>query len=103
MVIIVKILTAIVIVSSIALLPISDFVLNEKLQQNALPYFLYDLQNSISIIFLRGKRKKWTKHFFEHNPWNLRSDIPVANDMPACFTKEQEKANDNNNNFQNHF
>ena len=27
----------------------------------------------------------------------------VANDMPACFTKEQEKANDNNNNFQNHF
>ena len=31
------------------------------------------------------------------------SSIAVANDMPACFTKEQEKANDNNNNFQNHF
>ena len=81
MVIIVKILTAIVIVSSIALLQISDFVLNEKFQQNALPYFLYDLQKSkvafsISIIFLRGKkvkqkwknqlwvRKVWTKHFY---------------------------------------
>ena len=53
MVIIVKILTAIVIVSSIALLQISDFVLNEKFQQNALPYFLYDLQNSkLPFLFL---------------------------------------------------
>ena len=32
----------------------------------------------------------------------IAGSIVVANDMPACFTKEQEKANDNNNNFQNH-